>query len=466
MNRATRSAGLQRGMLSARRSGLLWRAPLAWALLTSAVATAEDLWDVYSLALENEPQFAEAAAARRATQERLPEARAALLPQINAVASREEESEQGERVGLVGEGIGLANTDTEATSTSYGVEVRQPLLRWDRWIRLRQAGTESERADLDYRVRVDALVLRAVDRYFGVLSAEDALAAARAGREAAQEQLQQARDRMEVGLAAVTDLQEARAAHDQARAEEIEAEHAVRIARDALRTVTGRRIDRLARPTRDVALPDLEPLDEQGWLQRVLEANPEIGSARLSADIAQREVQRQQSARLPTVDIVAGRTEVDRESGNLFDTFDLEGDSVRLEVAVPIFAGGAITARTRQARFQSRAASKRLESVRLDIEERTRAAFLNIQASTARVQAFRQAVVSAEAALEATQAGYEAGTRTVSEVLQSQRNLLDAQTSLSRAIYDHLSSRLRLAVLAGSLDEQQVRDINALLTVK
>lgn len=439
---------------------------LACLMLGAAAAIAEDLVDVYLLALENEPLLAEAEARRRATHELLPEARAALLPQLTAVGAREEESEEGRRIGLTPGGIGLTNVETEATTTMYGLEVRQPILRWDRWVRLRQARAEGDRADLDFRTRFDSLVLRAVDRYFGLLSAEDAFSAARANRQAAQEQLDQARDRHEVGLAAVTDLQEARAAHDQALAEEIEAEHAVRVARDALRTVTGKQISQLARPARDVRLPDLQPEDEQTWVQRALDANPEVGSARLTLEIAEREVQRQRAARLPAIDVVAGRSNVDRESDNLFDALDVEGDSVRLEVAVPLFAGGAITARTRQARFQRQAAGKRLDSVRLDIEEQARAAFLNVQASAARVRAFRQAVTSAEAALDATQAGYEAGTRTVSEVLQSQRNLLSAQTSLSRATYDHFSSRLRLATLAGELDRALVEGINALLTVR
>ncbi|MGE0467582.1 MAG: TolC family outer membrane protein [Steroidobacteraceae bacterium] len=429
------------------------------------MAAAEDLWDVYRLALENEPQIQEAEATRRATRELLPEARGALLPQFTATASRAEDSEEGRRIGLTAGEIGLVDTDTETTSTNYGLEMRQPILRWDRWVRLAQARLEGDRADLDFRVRFDDLVLRAVDRYFAVLTAEDELAAAQANRRAIEEQLAQARDRFEVGLAAITDLHEARAAHDQSLAEEIEAEHGVRIARDALRTVTGTDIRGLARPPQHVELPGL-PDGEPIWVERALESNAEISSARLSAEIADREVRRERAARFPAVDLVASRISVERDSDNLFNSLDVEGDSIRLELSVPVFAGGTISARTRQATFLRQAADRRFEGVQRDVEERARAAFLNVQASIARVAAFRQAVVSAEAALDATQAGYEAGTRTVSDVLQSQRNLLDAQTSLARATYDNMASRLRLAKVAGRLDEKLIRDVNALLTVR
>lgn len=437
-----------------------------WLLGTTGAARAEDLWDVYRLAIGNAPQIQEADALRRARQQRLPEARGALLPQVGAYGSREETSQDGQRLGMTDGGIGLTNVNTDATTTSYGVELRQPVLYWDRWVRLRQARAEGAQADVDYRVSFDDLVLRAADLYFAQLAAEDLLAAARANRKAIEEQLEQSRNRFEVGLAAITDLQEARAAHDQSRAEEIEAMHAVRLAEDALRAVTGTPVGKLARPPPDIALPGLEMSDEQAWVDRALQSNAEIASARLSLEIADREVARRQAVRLPTVDLVASRNHTERDSNNVFDALDVNGDSIRLEFVLPVFTSGVITARTRQAGMLREAAASHLETVQLDVEQRARAAFLNVAASLARVEAFRQAVISAEAALDATRAGYESGTRTVLEVLNSQRNLLISQTALARATYVNLSSRLRLAMIAGALNEDLMRETNASLTLR
>jgi outer membrane protein len=442
-------------------------------ILLAAVASsasAADLGAVYQRALANDPVIREAEANRRAARESKPQALAALLPQINATG-RYNEEESDSTGAFVQPGLPPTPEvrDSDGNSSAWDVSLRQSVFRWQNWAALRRADAESAQAEADYRAAQQDLILRTSDAYFNVLAAQDALESAQAAHDAIGRQLEQSEKRFEVGLIAVTDVQEAKAAFDSATATLIQAKRSLATTGERLRELTGDTFDELSKPGEAMPLTAPSPANPEDWVRLAMDQNARLISSRLAADIARHNVSSERGGHLPSIDLVVSRSHFESEAtivGTSAGNVDSDSDDTTysLQFTLPIFSSGATASRVRQAGFRHVAARERLERTARETERETRDAYLGVNSEMSRVQSLKQAVESARTALQATEAGYEVGTRTSVDVLDARRRLFEAETNYSRSRYDYLLNVLRLRLAAGTLDAQGLTEINALLT--
>jgi outer membrane protein len=448
----------------------LVRTILLTASLTAVNAGAADLRDVYERALTSDPLIREADANRLAARESRPQAIATLLPQIDA-SGRYNDEERDSSGAFVEPGNPPTPEvrDSEGNSSAWDVSLRQNIFRWQNWATLRRANAQTAQAEADYSAAQQDLILRTSEAYFNVLAAQDTLEAAVAAHDAIGRQLEQSDKRFEVGLIAVTDVQEAKAAFDSATAALIQAKRNLATAQERLRELTGDTFDELEKPGADMPLTGPNPASPEDWVQLAMQQNARLISSRLAADITREDISFERGGHFPSLDFVVSRSHFDSEATITGSSAgDIDSDSedtvVSLQVTVPIFSGGATRSRVRQAQFLNIAARERLERTARETEREARDAYLGVNSEVARVQSLRQAVESAMTALQATEAGYEVGTRTSVDVLEARRRLFEAQTNYARSRYDYLLNVLRLQLAAGTLDRQGLDEINALLT--
>jgi outer membrane protein len=469
--------------------------PLATAvatLLASGLASGDTLLQIYEKAVRSDPLVREAEANKLATQEGKPIARGSLLPQVNGRYNMSGTSADGETVTTTGNLPPFPRLidSRDSDANFWSLELRQSVFRWDQWVRLSQAGKLSAQADVDYQAAQQDLAVRVADAYFNVLAAEDTLASEQAAKEAIGRQLEQAQKRFEVGLIAITDVQEAQAAYDQATAAEILAKRALANQQEVLRTIIDDTPPQLAKPTENLPLRSPDPADANQWVDLAMQQNRNLISSQIGAEIAKDDVSIARTGHYPTVDFVATHNDTDNtgfsrspctttanncfdEDGNPVDLgtkirsgtgTDLENDSLSLQFALPIFAGGSTSARVQQAVYQHRAARERLERTARETERQTRDAYLGVISGISRVQALKQAFESAKTALKATEAGFEVGTRTTVDVLDARRTLFTAETNFLRSRYDYLINGLRLQQAAGTLTVEDIAAIDAMLS--
>lgn len=463
------------------------RAPLLVAacslILAASAANAADLVAVYQKALQNDPLIREADANRLASRESKPQALAALLPQLDASGSyndlQREQSSTTLENSIPGDDTsplvpGTSSSDSDLKHKQYEVSIRQTLFRWDQWAALKRADAEVAQAEADYQAAQQDLIQRTSLRYFDVLAAQDTVDAAQATLAAFSRQLEQADKRFEVGLIAITDVQEARAAHDQATAAVIQAKRALATAHELLRELTGESFETLSAPVDDLPLRSPNPENEEAWVTTALEQNLRVISARLATDIAKQDIRVARSGHLPAFDLVASRSDQDfegdqvgRNSSGIATRSPADqtqtSDSIGIQVTVPIYSGGATSSRVRQQVYLHRAARERLERANRETERAARDAYLGVLSEISRVKALRQALESSRTALQATEAGFEVGTRTTVDVLDARRRLFEAQTNYSRSRYDYLLNVLQLQLATGTLDKADLDEINAFL---
>ncbi len=447
-------------------------------------AQGADLVAVYQRALQNDPQIREADANRLASLESKPQALAALLPQISAGGSYSKTDQEAQRTTLINSDPSVPTSplvprtigsNSDLDNRQYDLSLRQTLFRWDQWAALKRADAQVAQAQADFEAAQQDLIQRTSQRYFDVLAAQDTVDASEAALEAFSRQLDQADKRFEVGLIAITDVQEARAGRDQAAATVIQAKRALATARELLRELTGEPFDSLAAPIDDMPLKSPDPLDEDLWVTAALEQNLRVISARLATDVAKQDIQTARSGHYPTLDLVVSRSDQDMDgtqvgrnaAGQITPRSPADQsqttDSIGIQVTVPIYSGGATSSRIRQRVYLHRAARERLERANRETERAARDAYLGVLSEISRVQALRQAVESSRTALEATEAGFEVGTRTTVDVLDARRQLLQAQTNYSRSRYDYILNVLQLQLATGNLDLADLRDINSFL---
>ncbi|MCA1799029.1 MAG: TolC family outer membrane protein [Xanthomonadaceae bacterium] len=427
-------------------------------------AHAEDLLTVYQAAVENDPLIREALAERNALREARPQSLAGLLPGLEARGSREDTTRDGTQISLLPDNsLALVDFASDTEVTAYSLVLSQPIFRWDRWVALRQAGDRVAQAEINYEAARQQLIVRVAERYFNVLAAQDNLDFAAANKEAISRQLDQARRRFEVGLIAITDVQEAQAAYDTAVADEIAATRQLAAAREQLREITGDYYRNLAGPATDLALTPPEPANENAWVERALTDNLTLNAQRLSVDIARKEIGRVRAGHYPTIDLNASRGRREATGSNPFDTSNVDTEFLSLNVVVPIFSGGATQSRVRESAYRHEASKSALEREARATERTARDAYLGVQSDISRVRALRQALESNATALQATEAGFEVGTRTTVDVLNARSLTFRARNELARSRYDYLLNTLRLKQAAGALTERDVQQVNALL---
>ena len=446
-------------------------------LVLAGNTTAKDLVGVYEDALRNDPQLRAADANRLASRESRPQALAALLPQISGTAAytrshsggAQDQPAQALNGQLYVADIPYTNGSTEK---QWALNLRQNLFSWQNWVTLKQSNSQVAQAEATYAAAEQNLIFRVAQAYFNVLAAQDNLEAQQASLQAIAHQLDQADKRYDVGLIAITDVQEAKAARDTASAAVIAAKRTLATSEDQLQEITGEKYDSLSKPGTDMPLNMPEPSDEDRWVSISLDQNLSLVSSRLAADIARDNIQVAFGGHLPTLDLVAGRSYTNNYGTeiSLGETFDNVGSRINdrqisLQLTVPIFSGGLTQSKVRQSQYLWIAAKEQVVQASRATERQARDAYLGVISGIARVQALRQALESSQTALTATEAGYEVGTRTAVDVLNSRRALVQAQTDYSGSRYDFIVSLIQLRLAAGNLDHAQLAQINGWLGV-
>jgi outer membrane protein len=450
---------------------------LALALLTTG-ARSENLLDVYQAAAKGDPKILEAQARRMAALEVKPQALGALFPQLSMTGNYTTRNTDSQATFTQAVQPGpppvIAIVQNKQTTDSdfwqYQAQLTQTVFDWSQWQTLQRADSEVALAEANYRAAEQDLLVRVAGRYFDVLAADDTLGAAEAALRSVTQQLEQAEKRFEVGLIAITDVQEARAAHDNATAGVILAKRSLATAYEFLRELTGETYQALVKPADDMPLDQPQPADTDTWVTRAHDQNLNVIAARLDVDIAKTNIKIAEAGHLPTLGVVANYGQYDsnatQTNNGLTGPADSSQtqDSIGLQMTLPIYSGGATQSRVREQVYLHRASREHLEGALRSAERETRDAYMGVVAEKARVAALKQAVSSNQTALEATEAGFEVGTRTTVDVLDARRRLFEAQRDYARSRYDYLINVVQLKSAAGVLAPGDLASINGFLT--
>ncbi|MBT8141986.1 MAG: TolC family outer membrane protein [Gammaproteobacteria bacterium] len=433
--------------------------------LQNPVLAKDDLASIYQQALQSDPLLREADANRLATNESRAQAFSNLLPQVTAGAGYNQSDSRGTSVS---EFFPQGNpNDDSSTSSSWQLQLQQSLFDWDRWINLKRADKTILKSELDFDIARQDLIIRVAQSYFAVLAAQDVLSFEQASKEAIARQLDQTNTRFEVGLVAITDVQEAQAAYDQAIASEIDAKRRLALAKENLREIIGRKAEELAKPKSTFVMGPPSPESENFWVDTSMEKNLNLLSSRMSAKIARDDIDSSKTGHYPTLNMSLSRSGSDSDRDDFINNISSNGarnsTSVGVQLNVPIYSGGRTSSLVRQSVYQHRAAIERVERITRETERATRDAYLNVLSDVSRVRALAQAVKSSQTALQATETGFEVGTRTTVDVLNSRRSLLDAERNYAQSRYDYLLNMLRLNRASGLLDQSHLNEINSLL---
>lgn len=409
---------------------------------------AEDLAQIYREAQNNDPVLKAALASREASQEARPQARALLLPTIGAKA------ENSYTFGVEGIAPGPSSFDGH----SYGVNLVQPVYNRGHQVRQRLAEAVVGQSDVDLGNTRNELILRVAQAYFGVLSALDNLTYATAEKNAFARQLEQANRRFEVGLATITDVYDAQARFDAAVSQEIDAFNKLADARELLRQLTGQDYAQLNLLSERMPLSLPQPSDPEQWVSMALENNLALRSAGFGVDQARENINLQKAGHYPTLDFQAGRFDSDNGLGN-----NTTSSQVNLQLTIPLYSGGAVSSRSRQAAYNYEASRQVFENQQRDIMRTVRNAYRGQETAISQIRALHQTRVSTRSALEANQAGYEVGTRTIVDVLDAERNVYLAERNYATARYAYITNYLVLRQAAGQLSETDIVEINGWL---
>ncbi len=426
-------------------------------------AVAADLIEIQRLARENDPQFAAARAGWIASRERLPQARSGLLPSLSLSGSA---NRNDTNATLLGAGNpffqpGGSRFDT----TSLNLQVIQPVFRPATRVQYDQAGIQLEQADLQLLLASQDLTLRAAQAFFDVLSAQEALAVVESQKRAIGEQLAQAKANFEVGTATIVDYNEAKARFDLASSQEIAGRNDLEVRRQALQQVIGRLPPTDLRPLRDTAvLAPPAPHDIEQWSGQARDNALTVRIQQASVELARREIDRQRAGHLPTLDAVgsAGNSRAGASPTSSIGT-DVTQVVLGLQLSVPLYQGGAIDSRVREAVANRERALLDVETARRAAVLAARQAYLGVTSGISQVNALQAAMESAGISLESTQLGLKVGVRTQVDVLNAQQAFFNARRDLVLARYSTLLSGLRLQAAVGDLQDDDLQPINALL---
>jgi outer membrane protein len=430
--------------------------PLLAVLVSSALfslnAQAADLVQVYKQALANDATYASARAALAAGQERTVQGRSQLLPTVGLSGTAlKNDGDQTDRIkGISG--------DTENYSHTMQLQLTQPLFRWANWENYQQSKLSAAAAEAVFAQAQQDVILRVSQAYFDVLTAQDNLTATQAQKAATTEQLASAKRNFEVGTQTITDTHEAQAAYDLVVAQEFAAQNDLEVKRTALQQVIGQAPGALAPLRTGVTIASPQPATLEPWVAAAEEQNYGVTGAKLNVEIAKREISKQRAGHMPTLDLVAQKTRTSVSGASLGNN-----NAIGVTWNIPIFNGFAVTSKVRESIALEDKARNDLEASRRQAAQTARQAFLGVNSGLAQVKALEAAEVSSKSALESNKLGYQVGVRINIDVLNAQRQLYTTQKDLSKARYDTIMNGLRLKSAAGSLKEEDLEPINALL---
>lgn len=445
-------------------------APLALAIaLASGSALGATLQDVAYAAWGNDHEWEVARKTWLAAEETKKQGFGGLLPQVTANYTHLRNEQRYEAFAGQPGGSPLRR---EYESQTTSVNVVQPLFRMDAWYEYQRTKKVTSAAEANFDSARQSFLLRVTEQYMNVLRTRENLTSAQAEERALARQLDQANERYKVGLVPITDVNEAQAAYDLSRVGLIVGESDFAIARDQLEALTGKRWDSLDSLQAELPMSGPEPANPDTWVEQAQTNNPQVLTARSNADTAKAVSKQGMAAQMPTVDLVGQyqhqhtlkeNIDVTALSGGFGLSNGTEGNYYGVQVSMPLFAGGALNSKRKQAALNYQASEEQYKLVWRDIGQQTRSLHRVVEANVLRVQAQRQALVSAQSALKATESGYSVGTRNIVDVVIAQRNLYSAQRDYAAARYTYIIDSLRLKAAAGILTEEDLSEVNGWL---
>jgi len=422
----------------------------------SALSQAEDLMQVYKQARLSNPELRKSAADRDAAFEKINEARSPLLPQLGLGADY-----------TYNNGYRDAN-GVDSNVTSGSLQLTQTLFDMSKWRNLSLQEKSAGIQDVTYQTDQQTLILNTATAYFRVLSAIDTLSYVEAQKQAIYRQLDQTTQRFNVGLVAITDVQNARSQYDTVLANEVTARNDLDNSVEQLRQVTGNYYPQLASLNVDHFKAE-KPQAVNALLKEAENRNLSLLQARLSQDLAREQIRLAQDGHLPTLSLSASTGVSNtsysgsRTSGAQYDDSDVGQNKIGLNFSLPIYQGGQVNSQVKQAQYNFVGASEQLESAHRSVVQTVRSSFNNVNASVSSINAYKQAVVSAQSSLDASEAGYAVGTRTIVDVLDATTALYNAKQQLSNARYNYLINQLNIKQALGTLNEQDLLALNGAL---
>lgn len=425
-------------------------------------AAAADLLQVYRLALDNDPQFLAARHLADAGREKEAQGLAGLLPTLGATANT-----QWNELKRDVNGAGTAKADYN--SHGYTVTLTQPLFRWQNMVSYQQGKLQAAQAEAQFAQARQDVMLRAAQAYFDVLNAEENLRALQAQKKAIAQQLEQAKKNFEVGTATIVDTHEAQSRYDLATAQEIAADSDLEIKRRALEVIVGQDPGALAQLREQAALERPQPDVMANWVAAAEKDAIAVQLQQLALEVASKEVEKSRAGHYPTLDAVVAHGNAAQNAAlptlgtNPGPGFETQSTTAALQLNIPLYQGGFVQSKTREAAASREAARQQLEAARRSAAQAARQAYLGVTNGTAQVAALKAALVSGQSSLESNKLGYEVGVRIGIDVLNAEQQLYATRRDLAKAWYETLIAQLRLKSAVGTLEEADLARINALL---
>ena len=454
------------------RRGFLLAALTGAVLNVQAAPTQYNLLDVYNMALKNDAQLAAAQASMKATQETVSQSLATLLPTLGLSANTQYNKASSDFTN------GLEAKDN-FNSHGWGATLTQPLFNMSSWFNYEQARSVGDQASAVFANARQQLILRVAESYFNVLRSEDSLMTAKAQERALKQQLDQARERYNVGLIAETDVLVARAAYDNARVARIQAENLVSVSYEGLRTIVIQDVTDIAQLEKAMPVVAPTPNNPEEWVNTALANNLGLKAAREGVQASESRVKASKSGHAPTVNAFASYNYSSSNSSSarqprtigtgggsfqLTPTGDGKQTVVGVQFDLPIFAGGAVTSASRQASYQLEEAQKNYDQQLRGTNANTRNLLRTATSDVDRVHASYQVIISSESALKATQSGYEVGTRNITDVLDAQQQLYSSISNYQNTRYDFIVNTLKLKQAVGTLSPVDLEELNQWMT--
>ena len=426
--------------------------------LSQAAEPQQSLVDIYQLAVERDPTWSAARNANLAAQEKLEQGKALYRPTVT-FSSNASRTESDIRY-LSGNNPFRTGGPQSFDTFGYGINVNQPILRMQNYLQYQQSKVQVSQADKQLILAQQNLILRTSQAYFDVLLAQDKIDLINAQKAAINRQLEQAKANFELGNATITDVNEAQARYDLTTAQEIAALNEFEVKKRTVQSVIGEMPKKLAPARSDLKTTLPEPNNMDKWVELAMQSNLNLSIQQQNLELATQEVDKQNAGHYPTLDAVGSYTDTRASGGiNGFGT-DLQSGVIGLQLAIPLYQGGATSSRIREAVANKQKAQDDVEAARRQADLDTREAYLNLTGSVAQVQAFEQALNSSQSQVDSTTLGYEVGVRNSVDVLNAQQQLFSAKRDLLQARYTYLLSTLKLKSAIGMLNEGDLAEIN------
>lgn len=434
---------------------------LYFSLILGSSAQAANLLEIYHDAQEQDATFASAKAAYQAGLEKAPQGMALLLPTVGVSANTtyNDVDTQYRGASIFSSGIKKYNT------SGYTLSLNQPIYRKQNFAQYQQGKSQTAQAEAQFAIAKQDLILRVAQAYFDVLLAQDNVTLAGAQKAAISEQLAQAKRNFEVGTSTITDTHEAQSRYDLTAAQEIAAQNDLEIKRRALQRLIGKLPPELAVLGNKLPLTLPEPNNMDKWVESAEAQNLQLQIQKAALEIANQEVERNRGGHFPTLDLAATYGD-NSATGGTSGGYDTKSTTIGLQLNVPIFQGGLVSSRVREAVAGQEKARQDMEDARRQVDLQASQAFLGVSSGAAQVQALEQALVSSQSALDSTKLGFEVGVRTSVDVLNAQQQLYSAKRDLSQARYNYILSQLRLRAAVGTLAEDDLAQVNKWLASK